>query len=113
MTCDPWMPYEAHNDHIQTGRAVAEAAILYELPSYGGWNNSEKNEYQLQAVAFYNTAYPNLVFDISEALIHKQNALRSYTAQFEKEALENLISQTTLLSSYLAQDKNFEFGRII
>ena len=25
----PWMVYEAHNDHILTGRATAEAAILF------------------------------------------------------------------------------------
>jgi LmbE family N-acetylglucosaminyl deacetylase len=29
FTCDPWMPYEAHQDHFQTGRAADEAAILY------------------------------------------------------------------------------------
>jgi len=29
FTCDPWMPYEAHTDHVLTGKAAAEAAILY------------------------------------------------------------------------------------
>ncbi|MEA3326695.1 MAG: PIG-L family deacetylase, partial [Chloroflexota bacterium] len=35
FTVDPWTPYETHNDHVQTGKAAAEAAILYHLPSLG------------------------------------------------------------------------------
>lgn len=111
MTVDPWMPYEAHNDHILTGKAVAEAAILYQLPVLGTFDESKMMlHYELQAVAFYNTAYPNLVFDIKNALPHKQNALRSYTAQFEEKGLDQLISQTTLLATLVAEDEAFEFG---
>ena len=28
FTCDPWLPNEAHQDHIVVGRAVAEASLL-------------------------------------------------------------------------------------
>jgi len=110
MTVDPWMPYEAHNDHLLTGKAVAEAAILYQLPALGTFDGTKMMQYELQAVAFYNTSYPNLVFDITDSLCHKQNALRSYTAQFDDEGLEQLLSQITLLGSYLAKDEAFEFG---
>lgn len=110
LTVDPWMPYEAHNDHIQTGKAVAEAAILYNLPSLGKSSDSEIKGYELKAVAFYNTAYPNLTYDITNAIDCKRNALHSYSAQFSDEGLDNLISQTTLLANYHARGEAFEFG---
>src|SRR5215203_4920227 len=28
FTCDPWLTYEAHRDHIQTGLATAEAVMF-------------------------------------------------------------------------------------
>jgi LmbE family N-acetylglucosaminyl deacetylase len=36
FTCDPWLTYEAHHDHIQTGLAAAEAVLfssLLKIPS--------------------------------------------------------------------------------
>ena len=32
FSVDPWLPREAHGDHLKTGRAVAEAALLYRFP---------------------------------------------------------------------------------
>ena len=110
MTVDPWMPYEAHHDHIMTGKAVSEAAILYQLPALEPFDEMKMKGYELQAVAFYNTAYPNQVYDITHVLGHKQDALQSYTAQFDDDGLEQLVSQTTLLASFLAKDESFAFG---
>jgi len=45
FTVDPWTPYETHNDHIQTGRAAAEAAILYQLSSLGDYKSNEMKDY--------------------------------------------------------------------
>jgi len=94
FTVDPWTPYETHNDHIQTGKAKV----------------IDMKDYELKGVVFYNTAYPNLTFDITEVLSVKQEALRSYTAQFTSDGLERLISHTTLLAANVAQDEPFAFG---
>jgi len=110
FTVDPWTPYETHNDHIQTGKAAAEAAILYQLPSIGDFKVIDMKDYELKGVVFYNTAYPNLTFDITEVLSVKQEALRSYTAQFTSDGLERLILHTTLLAANIAQDEPFAFG---
>jgi len=110
FTVDPWTPYEIHNDHIQTGRAAAEAAILYQLSSLGDYKSEEMKDYELKGVVFYNTAYPNLTVDISEVISLKQEVLRSYTAQFSSDDLEKLISQTTLLAAYVAQEETFTYG---
>jgi len=67
-------------------------------------------DYELKGVVFYNTAYPNLTVDISEVISLKQEVLRSYTAQFTSDDLENLISQTTLLAAFVAQEETFAYG---
>ena len=110
---DPWSPYEAHTDHILTGKATAEAAILYSLPKILLAENADLGDYQLQGVVFYNTAYPNLVFDITEAMQSKQDALRAYRAQFNQQDLEDLVIKTTYLSTYTARQQVFKFGEAL
>jgi LmbE family N-acetylglucosaminyl deacetylase len=92
FTCDPWLPYEAHSDHILTGRAAAEAANLYGLTRLATEPEVDKNfePFDLIGIAFYATAYPNTVVDISSASEKKHTALDAYRAQFGEEELEQL-----------------------
>ena len=113
FTVDPWTPYEAHHDHIMTGQACAEAAILYNLPGRDAANTAQHGEYALQGVVFYNTAYPNLIFDVSEGLSAKLNALSAYTAQFSQADLHDLLTQITFLAGYLAREQDFEYGEAL
>jgi len=113
FTVDPWTPYEAHQDHIITGKASAEAAILYDLPAIGAYDPVDMQDYALTGVVFYNTAYPNLVFDITEGITVKQQALQRYTAQFSGEGLDRLIQQTTFLASYVARKEDFDYGEAL
>jgi N,N'-diacetylchitobiose non-reducing end deacetylase len=113
FTVDPWSPYEAHHDHVITGKACAEAAILYDLPMLGAYDPEEMEGYELLGVVFYNTAYPNLVFDISKGIETKQQALRAYTAQFSRKGMDRLIQQTTFLASYVAGTEDFQYGEAL
>lgn len=113
FTVDPWTPYEAHNDHILTGKAASEAAILYALPAFGNRLPDELNNYALTGVVFYNTAYPNLTFDIAPVITEKQHLLRSYKTQFTDEGLDTLVVQTTFLAAYIARDEPFEYGEAV
>jgi len=113
FSVDPWSPYEAHHDHVLAGKACAEAAILYDLPAIGEYHSEEMNDYALNGVVLYNTAYPNLVFDITKSIRAKQSALEAYTAQFSKSGIERLIQQTTFLASYIAREKDFEYGEAL
>lgn len=110
FTVDPWAPYEAHNDHFITGKASAEAAILYPMTKVGGSTFSNLVDYALQGVIFYNSAYPNKVFDITDAIKVKQKALSAYTAQFNSADLQELISKITFLASFVAQEEDFMYG---
>jgi len=110
FTVDPWTPYEAHNDHIMTGKACAEAAILYGLPNVGIDKGEKLTNYELTGVGFYNSAFPNFVYDISGVIHFKQQALACYAAQFSPTGLKELIQQTTFLAEYVAREESFEFG---
>ena len=94
FTCDPWLPYEAHRDHIRTGAAVAEAAILYNLPRIHSdpQVDAAYQPYDLGGVAFYMTHAPNLTLDIRLQRHKKQAALRCYQAQFSPQELDNLLA---------------------
>jgi len=113
FTVDPWSPYEAHHDHVLTGKAVAEAAILYGMPAVGDALQPDLADYVLQGVVFYNTVYPNLVYDISPVLEEKNAILHCYQAQFTPEGLEELVTQVSFLASYVARDESFTYGEAL
>lgn len=115
ITVDPWMPYEAHNDHIITGRAAAEAAILYGLPRLQTDPEVDAvfNPFDLIGIAFYGTAYPNRIFDISSTIEKKRRAVSQYHAQFtaaDMQGLQNVLDYK--LRDY-ARGESFEYGEPI
>lgn len=112
FTCDPWMPYESHTDHILTGRAVAEAAGLYGLTRLATDTEIDKSfePFDVIGIAFYATAYPNTVVDISGTYEKKHQAIDAYRAQFREEDLEQLHFYLSYKEQEWAQDKAFSHG---
>jgi LmbE family N-acetylglucosaminyl deacetylase len=114
FTCDPWMVYEAHNDHLLTGKATAEAAILF------GLNRLEtipevdevfaKNPFDITGVAFYGTSYPNTVFDISKTRQLKHAAIDKYRAQFDEVGMQMLHTMLDIKEQEFAKDQLFSHG---
>lgn len=78
LTVDPWMPYEAHPDHVKTGHAVARAAVFSGnhviLPEF--------TPYAVPQVGFYHTTYPNTFVDVSEHWSKKMAAIFVHDSQF-------------------------------
>lgn len=112
FTCDPWLPYEAHLDHIRTGRAVAEAAILYNLPRFSSDPavDASYQSYPLAGVAFYMTNAPNLTFDISLYHEKKQEALRCYQEQFTAGETASMLASLEAQERQAGQAAGFQFG---
>jgi LmbE family N-acetylglucosaminyl deacetylase len=114
FTCDPWMPYEAHNDHIITGRAAAEAAILFGLPRLKTIpevdEDFENNPSDLTGIAFYSTSYPNTNFDISDTREKKHAAIDKYRAQFDEEDMQMLHMALDFMEQEYAKDEAFSHG---
>ena len=114
FTCDPWMAYEAHHDHIMTGRAVAEAAILFgmkrltTMPEVDDVFFNDPSE--ISGVAFYGTSYPNIVFAITATQDKKHKAIDKYRAQFTQEDMLILLTMLEIKEAEFASDHPFSHG---
>ena len=87
FTVDPWTPYEAHTDHIRTGLAAAESAILYGFSrlSTAQEVDAAYQPYEIKGIVFYHSWVPNTYFDITHTREKKHRALDAYKAQFAAE----------------------------
>ena len=115
VTLDPWIPYESHTDHILTGKASAEAAILCGLKRIqtDPQVDAAYQPHQIKCVAFYTTQYPNTCFDISGTLEKKLQAIRCYHAQFHEEDLERVAGYVEFKASQNAQGQPFKYAEIL
>lgn len=114
FTCDPWMPYEAHNDHILTGKATAEAAILFgmlRLETIPEVDESfTENPFDLKGIAFYATSNPNTIFDISQTKKKKHQAVDKYRAQFSEVDMKMLLTVLDIKEQEYAKSYPFSHG---
>lgn len=115
MTCDPWLTYEAHRDHIQTGLAVAETALLYNLPRFKTDPEADRKfePYELNGVIFYYTSAPNATIDITEVQQRKHRALDSYRAQFSPEGMAELHQELDFVERMFGSAAGFEAGETL
>jgi LmbE family N-acetylglucosaminyl deacetylase len=110
---DPWLTYEAHRDHIQTGLAAAEAAILAgvkKIPSSDSQVDGAYPGHELQGVAFYYTREPNIVIDLAASWEEKLAAVRCYQAQFDPPGMEKLLLALEVKARQCAGGQPFERG---
>ena len=84
-TPDPYNTYEAHQDHIITGLAAAQAAISVNLKEYPRGTTTLPTE--LKAVLFYFTQKPNTFFDITNHFEKKMAATAMHKSQINEEML--------------------------
>ncbi len=111
-TCDPWLPYEAHQDHTRTGLAVSEASYLHAMPRLktDPDTDSQYQPYDIKGVIFYLSHRPNVIVDIDATRQRKHRALDCYKAQFTPESLQKLHEQIELDEQKYAEGEQFEFG---
>jgi len=112
FTCDPWLPHEAHTDHVIVGRAVAEACLLQGMPRFSvdAQVDSHYEPFQISGVVFYATHSPNTIFDISSTYEKKHRAVHAYHAQFTPEELEGLCALLEEKERAYAKDRPFSHG---
>jgi len=113
FTCDPWLTYEAHHDHIQTGFATAEAVMfagLTRIASSDPKVDVAYEEHDIKGIVFYFTREPNLVADITSSWEDKIDAMRCYEAQFSPAGIEQLVAALDMKSQQVAEGKSFARG---
>ena len=93
LTCDPFLPYEAHPDHRGVGMAALEACIFGGFPNFlaeGSAVGDKAGPWSVPTVALYATASPNVYFDVSDTWEVKFEALAAHESQFPPQALAQL-----------------------
>lgn len=113
FSCDPWLTYEAHRDHIQTGLATAEAVLfsgLTRIASSDPAVDAAYKDHSIKGVAFYFSREPNQVVDVSSNWEAKLSAVRCYETQFDLQGMEELVMALELKSRQVSAGKDFEHG---
>jgi N,N'-diacetylchitobiose non-reducing end deacetylase len=113
FTCDPWLTYEAHHDHIQTGLATSEAVMfagLTKIASSDPEVDAAYKEHRIQGIAYYHTREPNYIADISSTWEDKISAVRCYEAQFDPASMDRRVSLLDMKSQQVAQGQSFARG---
>jgi len=113
FTCDPWLTYEAHHDHIQTGHAVAEAVLftdLLKIPSSDLNVDAAYKGHSINGVGFYYSREPNQIVDITSTWEAKVAAVRSYATQIPSDEADQLIMAFQLKSQQICAGKDFQYG---
>ena len=113
FTCDPWLTYEGHRDHIQTGLAASEAVMFAGLTKIASSDPKVDSAYEphdINGIAFYFTREPNFIADISSTWEDKIGALRCYEAQFDPAGLDQLVAALDAKSQQVAQGQAFPRG---
>ncbi|MGB9666751.1 MAG: PIG-L deacetylase family protein [Candidatus Cryosericum sp.] len=96
---DPWLQYEAHQDHLNCGWSAAESMIYCNLPLY----LPELPPHDVRFIAFYLTSRPNQFVDVTAELEHQLAALALFTSQFTPETLEMAKQYLNLKASELGE----------
>jgi N,N'-diacetylchitobiose non-reducing end deacetylase len=113
FTCDPWLTYEAHHDHIQTGLAAAEAVVfsgLLKIPSSDPTVDGAYKGHSIDGVAFYYTREPNQIIDITSTWETKVAAVRSYATQIPPDDADPLVMALQFKSNQICAGRDFQYG---
>lgn len=113
LTCDPWLTYEAHHDHIQTGLAAAEAvqfAGLLKIPSSDPAVDAAYQGHAIEGVGFYCCREPNQIVDVTSTWETKVAAIRSYATQIPPDAADQIVMALQFKSAQVCEGRDFQLG---
>lgn len=83
LTIDPFIPYEAHPDHLRTGRLVLAAVLFAPMPRFAPGSVP----HEVPAVALAQTHRPNTHVDITAVFDRKLAAVAAHQSQFPPQIL--------------------------
>jgi LmbE family N-acetylglucosaminyl deacetylase len=114
LAIDPWSAYESHTDHIITGKATAEAAILCGLTKIktDPEVDASYTPHHIERVAFYQSQYPNTCIDITGTLEKRRQAIRCYHAQFHQHELDYIADRVVEYAREKGKAHGYEFGEL-
>lgn len=105
---DPWALYEAHQDHIVTGKAAAQAFLSASLAQYP--RGTKTAPWQPGAIGFYFTQSPNTVVDVTDTFEAKFAAMALHRSQLNDQLLGLYRIYFTMQGQKLAEGRGFALG---
>lgn len=105
---DPWLNYEAHQDHVITGKAVAQSFIstwLQEFPL-----GTKTKPHTVKGIGFYHTSKPNTIIDITNTFDLQMKAIGKHKSQFDKKTLMMLSIYFKNKAKEVATNEKFKLG---
>ncbi len=103
---DPWLPYEAHQDHLNCGWSAAESMIYCNLPLY----LPEFPAHDVRFIAFYLTNRPNQVVDIEAQQEAQLAVLRMFPSQFTPETYQMAAQYLTLKATDVGREHGMKLA---
>ncbi len=113
FTVNPWLTYEGHRDHIQTGLAATEAVIFSGITKIASSDPSVDSAYQgheIRGMVYYYTRDPNYIANVDSTWDDKIAAVLCYKTQFTPNDMQELLTALNLKLRQIAVDKDFEHG---
>ncbi len=92
FTCDPWLPHEAHRDHLRTGILAGEAVMFHAMPRFKTRPEVDDawTPHEVRGLVLYYTLDENLVIDIAATRERKHRAMSCYPSLIAGPALDDL-----------------------
>jgi LmbE family N-acetylglucosaminyl deacetylase len=115
FSVDPWLPFEAHSDHLRVGRATAEACLLYKHTrlKIDAQVDAAWVPHEVRAVGFYFTTEPNACFDVSASRAKKDEAIGVYRTQLSEAEIAGLRAGLAGIEQRWAADEEFSHGEAL
>ena len=108
LSPDPYLPYESHMDHIVTAKATSQAVISSSLMEYP--RGTSTTPHSVTLMAYYLTAKPNVILDVSTTLVRRFKAMEFHKSQFSDELLALYRVYFTNRATQLAVNEDYTFG---
>ena len=106
FTCDPWLPYEAHVDHIVTGKVATFVALMAGNPHYYQEQLQQTKPSNIKAIAYYATHRPNTMINVDDYWEDKFKAIQAHASQFSAEYFKWMKSYFTQRALEQAKQAN-------
>ncbi len=108
ITVDPYLPDEAHPDHVNTGMAVLQSILFEEFPSMG-----DGKPVKSPNVALGFTLKPNVIYDCTETMDTKMSAISAHKSQFPDSSFVDFIRGVSALYGQRIGSKYGEPFRVL
>lgn len=114
FTCDPWLPHEAHRDHLRTGIAVGEAVMFHGMPRFESGSEVDAGyvPHEIRGLVLYFTKEPNVRFDVTKTRSRKHRAIDAYQAQIQGESLARLHTGIGMMEQRWGEPEGFEHAEV-